>query len=250
MNLWKAPVAVVETTRPEEKSCKPPANDPSVRAGDLCRLLTSVTEKPVRLTITDNRRSMMTSRLQHGSLFVRLHHMFLSAPAQVWDALALFLAQHDTKAAQVVDAYIESNMHLVRGGGGGHQPVGRVHDLQLIFDRLNQMYFHGACLATVTWGRAGSRSYRRTIQLGCYVPDDDLIRMHPSLDQAFVPEFYVSWVMFHEMLHEAFGIEEKNGRRHIHPPAFVALEQSYPDYERAKSWEQRNIHRLLRYRAG
>lgn len=72
--------------------------------------------------------------------------------------------------------------------------------------------------------------------------------MHPSLDQSFVPEFYVAWVIFHEMLHEAYGVEEVNGRRHVHPPEFVALEQTYPNYERARAWEKRHLSRLLRYR--
>lgn len=216
----------------------------------LAEFLLAVVGQPVRLAITDNRRTMMTSKFSGGVLHVRLHHMFLSAPQPVWDALALYLgeADRDGRAGQLLDAYIDSNMHQVRRAVGRLESRGRVHDLQQIFDRLNQAYFHGASKARVTWGRPGSSRYRRSIQLGCYVAADDLIRMHPSLDQSFVPEFYVSWVMFHEMLHEAYGVEEINGRRHVHPPEFVALEQTYPDYERAKAWEERHLPRLLRYR--
>lgn len=268
MTLWQPSVAIAEPVRveteaaPEERAGSAgldpgegthnlsdgAVSDPEARAHALVGFLRSVVDRPIRLTITDNRRSMMTSRVERGVLNLRLHHMFLGAEQPVWDALALYLAEDDARAGKVLDAFIEANMHRVRRGGGPIRTAGRVHNLQPIFDRLNQEFFHGASAARVTWGRPGSRAYRRSIQLGCYVAEDDLIRMHPCLDQAFVPELYVSWVLFHEMLHEAFGVEEHNGRRHVHPPAFLALEQTYPDYERAKAWEQQNINRLLRYR--
>ncbi|MEM6730845.1 MAG: hypothetical protein AAF658_04775 [Myxococcota bacterium] len=261
MGLW-SPAVEVETARQSiEESVKrgkvcPAETNPEPAQADsapperLAQFLLAVVGRPIRLTITDNRRTMMTSRVTGSALHLRLHHMFLAAPREVWDALAIYLSEedHDGRAGRVIDTYIEANMHRVRSRAGTIQPQGRFHDLQSIFDRLNREFFHDGCRSRVTWGRPGSRRYRRSIQLGCYVADDGLIRMHPCLDQSFVPELYVSWVMFHEMLHEAFGVEEKNGRRHVHPPAFVALEQTYPDYARAKAWEELHLPRLLRYR--
>ncbi len=246
-----APPRAEELARPVLVASEAPLAPRSETAPEhLAEFLLAVVEKPIRLTITDNRRTMMTSKLSRGTLHLRLHHMFLRAPQDVWDALALYLSDmdRDGRAGRLLDRFIEANMDQVRRAVGRLQPIGRVHDLQPIFDRLNQEFFHGASNARVTWGRPGSRRYRRSIQLGCYVADDDLIRMHPCLDQSFVPEFYVAWVMFHEMLHEAYGVEEVNGRRHVHPPEFLALEQTYPDYDRARAWEERHLPRLLRYR--
>jgi hypothetical protein len=126
--------------------------------------------------------------------------------------------------------------------------LGRFHDLQTILSELNRDFFHGACEAQVTWGSAGGRRYRRSIQLGSYASQERLIRIHPCLDQAFVPRNYVAWVVFHEMLHEVFGVERNRGRRTIHPPEFTVIEQTFPGYQECKTWEADNLHRLLRFR--
>src|SRR5215472_17089816 len=41
---------------------------------------------PVILSITDNRHSIITHRVQRGILVARVHHMFLDAPAPVTEA--------------------------------------------------------------------------------------------------------------------------------------------------------------------
>ena len=119
----------------------------------------------------------------------------------------------------------------------------------MILTELNARYFHNASEARITWGASGTRRRRRSIQLGCYVGRERLIRIHPSLDQPFVPRHYVAWVVFHEMLHEVFGVEGDGGRRSLHPPEFMAIEQSFPGYETCLRWEEANLDRLLRYRS-
>ena len=63
-----------------------------------------------------------------------------------------------------------------------------------------------------------------------------------------MPLEFVEYIVFHEMLHDVFGIEASGSRRKVHPKEFYAVEQSYPDYAHCKAWEQDNMHRLLRYR--
>lgn len=206
--------------------------------------------RPVQLVLTNNRVTMLSYRdLGAKGLYVRLHQMFGQAPAGVLEGLATYLESGDRDAWQPIKAFIAAQRPQ-------HSQVARVrtrgqyHDLSAIFDRLNATYFHRACSARITWGRAGRRRRRRSIQLGCYVADDQLIRIHPCLDQSFVPEYYVAWVVFHEMLHEVFGVEERSGQRRVlHSPEFTAIEESYPDYARCKAWEAANMHRLLAYRA-
>ncbi len=183
-----------------------------------------------------------------GVLDIRLHHMFLDAPDPVLAALAVYLTGRDKRAAAVIDGFIRARQADAPPPEVRCAPQGRFHDLRALFDRLNAAYFHGACTARITWGSAGSRRYRRSIQLGCYVRSEALIRVHPCLDQAFVPEFYVAWIVFHEMLHEVIGVERHGSRHSVHPPEFVAIEQTYPDYARCKAWEEQNLPRLLRFR--
>ena len=49
------------------------------------------------------------------------------------------------------------------------------------------------------------------------------------------------------MIHEVLGVEEVGGRRQVHPPEFVVLEEGYAHYERARAWQRANLGRLLAY---
>jgi hypothetical protein len=179
---------------------------------------------------------------------LRLHRFFSVAPAPVLEGLAAFLGG-SSEGGRIVDAFIHEQSAELEVAPRSVRPVGRFHDLQEILASLNAEFFHGSCRARITWGSAGNRRYRRSIQLGSYASHEKLIRVHPCLDQAFVPRAYVSWVVFHEMLHEVFGVERRGrGRRKLHPPEFNALEETFPGYAECKQWERDNLHRLLRFR--
>ena len=203
----------------------------------------------VQLTFTRNRTTMLSFRERHGLCQIRLHELFRQAGEREWRALSDYIDGHGREASRIIDAFILAQSPTQpRAGSAECNTRGRFHDLKPIFDELNATYFHGAVLAAISWGSASSRRYRRTIQLGIYLRNEALIRIHPCLDQAFVPRHYVAWVVFHEMLHDVFGID-LGRRRKVHPPEFNAIEQSFPDYARCKAWEQQNLHRLLRFRA-
>ncbi|MBC7795184.1 MAG: hypothetical protein H7Z43_15880 [Clostridia bacterium] len=214
---------------------------------DVPRLLSRFMAQPTRVTYTNNRSTMISFRERHGVLDVRLHRMFEEASEGIVAALALYLSGEDKRAGIALDAFIRTHQEAEPPPPVVCQPTGRFHDLRALFDELNVTYFHGSCTSRITWGSAGGRRYRRSIQLGCYVRGEHLIRMHPSLDQSFVPRFYVAWIVFHEMLHEVFGVERRGSRHAIHPPEFVAVEQTFPDYARCKAWEAQNLPRLLRF---
>ena len=222
------------------------AVDPS-QPGPLGDWLSARVGKRVRVTFTNNRSTMLSCREEVDALHLRVHRFFAVAPAEVLEALAAYLGGN-AAAGRIVDAFVHQQSAELEIESRSVRPRGRFHDLQAILDRLNQEFFHGACAARITWGSAGSRRRRRTIQLGSYVSQEKLIRIHPCLDQAFVPERYVAWVVFHEMLHEVFGVERSAGRRAVHPPEFGALEQTFPGYLECKRWEAENLHRLLRFR--
>lgn len=239
LGLWKsgARVAVAEA----------PVEEESAIVDNVPRLLERFMAQPTRVTYTNNRSTMISFRERHGVMDVRLHRMFAQASEGIVAALALYLRHGDKRAGVAIDTFIRAHQESAPRRPVECQPIGRFHNLRALFDELNATYFHGSCTSRITWGSAGSRRYRRSIQLGCYVRSDHLIRMHPCLDQAFVPRFYVAWIIFHEMLHEVFGVERRGTRHSVHPPEFVAVEQTFPDYARCKSWESQNLPRLLRY---
>ncbi len=92
----------------------------------------------------------------------------------------------------------------------------------------------------------GPPDARRAIKLGTYSAIERLIRIHPVLDQAWVPRYFVSFVIYHEMLHHVMPATIVGGRRLLHPPLFLARERLFRDFERAIAWERAHLHRLLR----
>jgi predicted SprT family Zn-dependent metalloprotease len=210
----------------------------------------------VILTITDNASTVMTAKpLRGGAAWeLRLHHMFLGAGPDVIQALSRWVANgRSRKAGALVDAFIAEHRHLLREARPRRIRLltqGTHHDLRRYYDEVNAAEFGDAVTAKITWGRDGrSRRRRSSIRFGSYLAEENLIRIHPALDQDFVPQYFVRYVVFHEMLHAHLGIDEApNGRRRIHTPAFKRRERQYVDFERAMAWEgtPRNLHRLLR----
>jgi hypothetical protein len=73
-----------------------------------------------------------------------------------------------------------------------------------------------------------------------------LIRVHPILDRPWVPRYFVSYIVYHEMLHHVIPQSQGSGRRMLHPPIFQARERLFRDFDRALAWEKAHIGRLLK----
>ena len=72
------------------------------------------------------------------------------------------------------------------------------------------------------------------------------MRVHPALDQAWVPRFFVRFIVFHEMLHHVEPAHEGRGRTQFHTKTFRARERAFHDHDRALAWERAHLGRLLR----
>lgn len=224
--------------------------------------------RPVVLSITDNRHSIISHSTKNGVLHARIHHMFLDAPPRVVDALVRYVAKGDRDASQLVGRYIDANGGRLARRRPRAIPLvtkGETHDLYAIHNELNARYFDGACTALVTWGRRTKRQRgtpRKAIKLGSYASLERLIRIHPVLDKPWVPRYFVAYVVYHEMLHHMIPAARGNPargsisnmasprgpseRRVLHPPEFLERERAFRKYERAIEWERRHIARLLR----
>jgi hypothetical protein len=184
---------------------------------------------------------------------VRLHHMFADADPVITRALAHYIADNDADASRILGDFIDANSGHVRGRSRRAPTqliltAGEHHDLREIFDELNARYFDHRIDAAITWGpRSGRPRRRNSIKMGSYSVEDRLIRIHRSLDRAFVPRFFVAWIVFHEMLHQVHDIRVKNGRREFHSKEFLAAEAGFELYEQAKLWERRHLDALLTY---
>lgn len=214
----------------------------------------------VEVTLTDNRYTMISVR-RHGQgrgradrrYEVRLHHMFVDADPVILRALARYVADNDAAASRVLGDFIDANTDHVRGRSRRAPAqliltAGEHHDLRDIFDELNARYFADKIEAAITWGpRTGRPRRRNSIKMGSYSVEDRLIRIHRSLDRAFVPRYFVAWIVFHEMLHQVHDIRVKNGRREFHSKEFLADEAGFELYAQARSWERSHLDELLTY---
>lgn len=207
--------------------------------------------KTVRLVVTDNRSTMLSARPKDGRLEVRLHHMFLTAEENILQAVADYLSDSCARAGVVIDRFIETHRSRFIAPGPPQSELrteGRHHDLRAILDDLARRHFGGRVDVRITWGKqVRPKRRQRSVQLGTYLPEERLIRIHPVLDQPWVPGFFVEAVVFHEMLHHAMpAVVKEGGRRHYHTSAFRKREQSFEYHAAAEKWQEENLWRLLR----
>ena len=125
---------------------------------------------------------------------------------------------------------------------------GKYFDLRKIFDRLNERHFRCSLRNyKVMWGRRRKHRPRDHFIFGTIQEEDRVIRIHPLLDQAFVPHWYLKYVLFHEMLHSVVPDKVlRSGRRQVHTEEFNRREREFHSYYRARRWEEQNLARLLR----
>jgi len=122
---------------------------------------------------------------------------------------------------------------------------GRYHDLDAILADLRARYFPNCAEVRVRWGRWSGRARPRSMRFGAYLPDSRLIRIHPALDQAFVPGYFVEFIVYHELLHHLIPPVRVNGRYQIHSRTFRQRERAFPAYAEAMAWRQQSLRRLL-----
>src|SRR3954468_11075024 len=187
-----------------------------------------------------------TIRLRAGRVYVRLSDIFKDAPINVHRALAFILVakllgkRTPDVHERVYRDYAYSPQVLrasdiarrQRGRKLISSARGQVYDLEKMFHRLNRRYFDGQIeKPTITW------SQRRTRRiLGHHDSAHDTIVISKTLDSAEVPEWFVEYVLYHEMLHIKHPARFIKGRRYYHTNAFRTEEQRFPYYEEAQRW--------------
>src|SRR2546423_1646274 len=200
-----------------------------------------------------------TIRVRSGRVFVRISDLFRSAPPEVIRALAFLLVARllSRKPPRAYDRLYRSYAfspeilrasdiaRRQRGRKVVSSAIGKVYDLERIFLRVNRRHFEGAIKKPVlTWSQRKARSI-----LGHHDAAHDTITISKTLDSPDVPEWFVEYIMFHEMLHIKHPARIMNGWRYYHTPAFRAEEKSYPGYAQAQEWLDRVIRKRQEVRA-
>ncbi len=233
-------------------------------AGDWDRYLGRELDCPVRVSYGRSRSTPVRTRCRTSEdgregLAIRLHGRFAEAPEDAREALARWLrvGRRARRACIVLDEWIHASIATEPQPAQRPallEPAGRTYHLEVLAAPLYADQFRGDFRAPsqrpdLTWGRRGRSSSRRSLRLGSFDSEQGLVRIHPVLDQREVPEWFVRYILMHEILHAALPPRpgRGSGRRWVHHgPDFLARERAYADYGRALVWEERNLPRLIR----
>ncbi len=206
----------------------------------------------VDLIITDNRRRMVGAKRRNNRHEIRIHHMFVGCDPETTAALAELATANTPESRETIRDYIDSNRQQIRAETNPDKQIadGQHHDLQAVLDKTRKelmdaytpMLDHLADI-TITWGRKGRG--QRSIRFGSFDFDQRLIRLHPILDQDWVPDYFVEFIVYHELLHAVHPPRKIANRRSIHTPEFRAMEERFPLFHKALAWEKVNLHRFL-----
>ena len=198
--------------------------------------------RPLRLVLTDNRSVLLSVKREAG--------LVLHAPDPVVSALARNIRRRGRAADGEVRRFMNANLHRVRRTPREMPALvtsGRAFDLAAVFADINARFFDGRMRVPITWGRGVGRARRGGLTFGSYDPVLALIRIHPVLDRASVPRFFLESVVYHEMLHHHMGgVPDRAGRTVYHTRAFREAEARFPRHQDALAWEKVNLPELLR----
>lgn len=187
-----------------------------------------------------------TIRLRNRRMYVRVSDLLKDAPLDVHKALAHILVaklfkkritpEHDQRYRQYAyQPQVLRASDLARQKRGYKRvttPLGRTHNLDKLFARINRRYFDNELSKPVlSWSPRRSKSI-----LGHHDYSHDTIIISRMLDHANVPEYVVEFVLYHEMLHVKHQPRVVNGRRIYHTTAFRADEKRFVKFDAAIEW--------------
>ncbi len=125
------------------------------------------------------------------------------------------------------------------------RPKGDLYNLEEIYHQINRDYFDSQVDAKITWFGRGVRTPKSSMTFGSYNHQLKLIKINRLLDSEAYPEFFVRYIVYHEMLHNILPPRRgSRGRRDIHHSDFKEREKAFEEFHQAKEFikEWRKLH--------
>lgn len=200
----------------------------------------------LRLKINDNRSTMLSIKWEPDFPKISLHRMFLHAPKNVMQALACYLKGEHQTLAPSIKAYIEKGLQQLDYSHeldlSSLQTKGKVYDLRMMYREINRSYFNRSLDLHITWfGERQRRQMSKRVIFGLFHDPLRLIKINRLLDNSYFPEFFVSYVIYHEMLHYVCpSYVDERGHTHIHSKEFKGKEKEFKYFKEAQQWIREN----------
>jgi hypothetical protein len=218
------------------------------------RALTALIDSPVRIIYTFNRSTVISVRTNaKGIKSLRLQHAFRAADFKTMQALAFFVdgKEFDNK---IIDRFLSKKQDLVKFFSRPRAEMqsivykGKFKDLEKALKKVTADYDIPLKGIRIAWSKPGKiQGKRRSIRFGSFSAQRSLIRIHPSLDSPEIPDYFVEFVVYHELLHALFPpkLAKNGGRRRVHTPEFRAMERRFREYRQAAEFEKKFISKHL-----
>ncbi len=199
----------------------------------------------------------MSLRYKGNSGALRVHRLFSNAPDEVLEAIVVQFFTHVSRPssralrARIMD-FVHHNRELTLATTAlprMRPPRGEVYDLEEVRDHVVRRFVPERRRARpglrVGWSRRATPSL-----MGKWVETPErqpnLIVINRLLDDRRVPRFYVDYIVYHEVLHDLFPIDRRDGRWVQHPPEFRRRERQFTHFAAARLWERERLAGLLR----
>ncbi|MFH0924461.1 MAG: SprT-like domain-containing protein [bacterium] len=216
--------------------------------------LSKLLNKQVTVTFTENRRIIMRVRhISKDRINLRIHKIFLQADVKIIQAIANFVEKKEASSVKYIKLFFKEQSHLLKEtstfkkgrktyDNSRLKAQGNFYNLKEIYDYLNKFYFNQQLDIPVIWSKRTNKPRQRSIRLGSFYPNDNLIRIHPKLDNENIPYYVVESIVYHEMVH---GYLNKNGYNLNHTRDFKTVEKKYQYFKQANQWIKENKGVLL-----
>lgn len=207
----------------------------------LKTFLENASSKKLSVVITNNSTSMLSINEKKGIVSIRLHRMFLCAGSDVLSEIADYI-KHNRKNTPLIREFINRHVHSLKKNPPQKITIrteGKHHNLKEMYHSINMEYFKGKLSASITWGTKSPKRTAAKRTLGSYSYHTNTIRINPALDSKKIPQYYMEFLVYHEMLHADIGVKNVNGRHIVHSGEFKQREKLFCHYKKAVEWEKK-----------
>ncbi len=173
-----------------------------------------------------------------------IHPVFLNADKNLIQDIVIFIKQDKSKNIK------ESKLRMSKFYEENYKSKKikiknkyKHKDIQYLFQniliKLNDLYNNiNFFELKITWGK-NYKTRRRSIRFGSFDKRHNLIRIHPALDNTYVPDFFISSIIYHEITH--FIVYKLQKKSMPHSKMFYnILKKIDPDFETSRLWEKNN----------
>ncbi len=221
---------------------------------EFTRLLLELLDEPCEIKLTSNRSSLISVRIKPGGVKdARIQRGFLAADKKTMKALARFVTSPTPACRRRIDEFLALNHELVESMGNTRprktvlKTRGLNRDLKAVMKKVIAEYGLRAPGVVITWSTRNNGRRRRTIKFGSFCQESRTVRIHPDLDRPDVPDYFVEYIVYHELLHAIFPPEPgEGGRRKVHNAEFKRYEKKFARYEEALAFERRFVNHMIK----